>query len=246
MAGPFDAFSEGVGRGMQFYLEGRRRKEEKSRYGIEREEEKRRYEREQTAMEGLRELQKRQTEQSMRLTGEQAERERAYMFPGREETTGFTGTRPYTVKGQEPGLGYQAAKTELAAGKKTLAEPTFEEKQDILHKHAMAEIEARRAAEAAAEEKAIPFDESGGFNPQIFNNISKGLFGEFTFRDVYDNLGLEEVRKQIRFEAVGAHGQNDPAKVKQIESSLDEWLRILFQVADTMPEEEKISLSEKF
>lgn len=50
---------------------------------------------------------------------------------------------------------------------------------------------------------------------------------------------MEEVRRKIRLEAVGAYGQNDYAKVKQIEDSLDEWLRILFQSAETLPEDEK-------
>ncbi len=227
----------------RFLRERKGRKEEKEKYGMPFDE----YE----AMERL------------KIAKEQAGRERELWAPGREEKTGFTGVLPYTVKGQEPGLNVQLLKSQLSTGKKALAEPAWGEKQEILGKGRLAEIEAgkpdfdawkkrqdiiqenllaeieARQTGKGAEKEAIPFDESGGFNTQIFANIAKGLFGDYMFRDVYDNIGLEEVRNKIRLEAVADFGQNDPAKVKQIESSLDEWLRILFQMIGTLPEEEK-------
>ena len=224
--GVFDPISEGVGKGVAFYLEGKRRKEDKSRY-----------EKEQEALKELRDLQIRQTEQNMALWS-----------PGTPER--FEGSFLTRIPGEEPGMSFQRLQTQLATEKKQLggyespgaqrtAEQTWREKEAALDRaHAM-ELADLRGGKGKEEEEAVPFDESGAFNPEIFKNIADALYPGFSFRDVYDNIGLEEVRKKIRFEAIGTYGQNDPAKVNQIESSLDEWLRILFQMAETLPEEEK-------
>ncbi len=110
-AGVFDPISEGVGKGVQNYLEGKRRQEEK-----------RRYEKEWL----LREEQIRQQmaiiRQQMATEKERAERERELWSPGREEKIGFTGALWYIVKGEEPGIYYQIKQAELELAQKQLKE----------------------------------------------------------------------------------------------------------------------------
>ena len=220
----------------------------RERKGIK--EEQTRYEREQEALKELRDLQKRQAEQSMSLDQEKAERERGLWFPGRKETTGFTGALPYTVKGEEPGINIQRLQTQLEGEKKELggyespetrraAEQDWEKQMaNLRHQHAI-ELADLKKGQTGAEIPLVPFGETGNFNTEIFANISDLLYPGYTFRAVVDNIGMDKVKEQIRFEAIKHYGQNDPAKVKQIESSLDEWLRILFQMAETLPEGEK-------
>ena len=228
----------------RFLRERKGGKEEKERYGMPFDE----YE----ALERL------------KIAKEQAEREKARMAPGGVETKKIL-SAPYGIGTEEArpkvipeGMGHRLerlqgllaekrvggyetpAQTREATGYETPAQQRTSG-QDWEKK--MAGIKQQYALELAglrggAEEEVVPFDESG-FNTQILANIAEALFPNYSFRDVYDNIGLEEVRKRIRFEAVANYGQNDPAKVKQIESSLDEWLRILFQTAETLPEEEK-------
>jgi len=252
--GVWDPLSAGVGRGVAHYLEGKRRKEEKSRYDLERE-----------AKEKERLLREEQIRQQMTIALQQAEREKTRMAPGGIETRKIL-SAPYGIGTEEArpkvipeGIGHKLERLSGTLAEKQIAgyetpaqirevtgfetpeqrrlsEQSWEEKMANLRQQHALELAGLREG---AEEEAIPFDESGAFNPQIFYNIAKDLFGEFRFRDVYDNIGLEEVRNKIRLEAVGAYGQNDPTKVQQIESSLDEWLRILFQIANTAPEGEK-------
>lgn len=232
--------------GIAKYLEGRKgRKAEEERYGMP--------------------LKEHQIRQQMDIALQQAEREKARMAPGGVETKrilsapygiGVEEARPKTIPegighrmerlqgtlAEKQIAGYETpAQTRAATGFETPAQQRTGE-QDWEKK--MAAIKQQYALELAdlkggAEEETIPFDESGAFNTQIFANIAGTLFPNYSFRDVHDNIGLEEVRKRIRFEAIANYGQNDPAKVKQIESSLDEWLRILFQAAESLPEEEK-------
>ncbi len=228
----------------RFLRERKGRKEEKEKYGMPFDE----YE----AMERL------------KIAKEQAGREKARMAPGGVETKKIL-SAPYGIGTEEarpkvipegPGHrlerlqgllaekrvgGYETpAQTREATGFETPAQQRtsgqdWEKKMAALGQGYALELAGLRGG---AEEEVAPFDESG-FNTQIFANIAGTLFPNYSFRDVYDNIGLEEVRKRIRFEAVANYGQNDPAKVKQIESSLDEWLRILFQMMSTSSEEEK-------
>ena len=161
--GVFDPISEGVGRGMQLWLEGKRGKEDKRRYDIE-----------QKALKELRDLQKRQTEQSMTLEQEEAERERRLWSPGREEKMGFTGALPYTVKGEEPGINIQRLQTQLATEKKQLGgyetpEQTRLSQQDWERR--MANLRHQHALELAGfkqgEVEEAPFDETGTSLAQV-------------------------------------------------------------------------------
>lgn len=239
--------------GVAKYLEGRKgRKAEEERYGMPLKEHQIR---QQMA------IAKQQAEREQGLWAPGREEEaaliggtRAYTIP--EQKPGLQRQRLQTqLEGEKKRLaGYETpAETRLAMGFETPAQtraatgyetPGQQRTAEQDWEKRMATLGQQYALELAGlkgkgtEEEVVPFDESG-FNTQIFANIAGTLFPNYSFRDVHDNIGLEEVRKRIRFEAIANYGQNDPVKVKQIEASLDEWLRILFQTAETLPEEEK-------
>ena len=228
----------------------------RERKGIK--EEQRRYEQEFPLKEG-------QIKQQMAIALQQAEREKARMAPGGVETRKIL-SAPYGIGTEEArpkvipeGMGHKLERLQGLLAEKQVA--GYETPEQIRAAKGFETPEQRRVAEqdweekiagirqqyaleladlkGGTEEETIPFDESGAFNTQIFAKIAEAIFPNYSLGDVYKNIGLEEVRKQIRLQAVANYGQNDPAKVQQIESSLDEWLRFLFQMMSTSSEEDK-------
>jgi len=238
MSGPFDPISEGVGRGMQLYLEGKRRKKEESRY-----------EKEQKALKELRDLQKRQAEQSMTLTQEQAEREKLYTAPGGVEKTNLPLARGLGGFTQEKiipeGLGHQRDRlqTELtqkqiggyeSPGEQRTSEQDWERRMaNLRHQHAL-----ELAGFKQGEVEEAPFDESGAFNIKHFFDTAAERYPDFSFFQMVDEGEIAKARDEIRNIVVGRFG-TDPAKIQAIETALDMWIEGLFEMSKSMPIEEK-------
>ena len=162
------------------------------------------------------------------------------MSPGRKETTGFTGTLPYTVKGEEPGLGYKReqaqtsfAEQQLAGyespGEQRTAEQGWEKQMaNLRHQHAL-----ELAGFKQGETEEAPFDETGAFNIKHFFNTAAERYPDFSFFQMVDEGEIAKARDVIRNLVVGRYG-TDPAKIQAIETALDMWIEGLFKLSENM------------
>ena len=227
----------------------------RERKGIK--EEQRRYEQEFPLKEG-------QIKQQMAIALQQAEREKARMAPGGVETRKIL-SAPYGIGTEEArpkvipeGMGHKlerlqgslaekqvagyetpeqirAAKGFETPEQRRVAEQDWEKKMaDLRHQYAL-EIAGLKGG---AEEKAVPFDESGVFNIKYFFDTANEKYPGFTFFDLVDQGGILKARDEIRNIVVGRFGA-DPAKIQAIETALDMWINNLFEMSKNIPGEEK-------
>jgi len=167
------------------------------------------------------------------------------MSPGRKETTGFTGTLPYTVKGEEPGLGYKREQAQTAFAEQQLAgyeSPEARRAAEQDWEKQMANLRHQHALELAGlkqgETEEAPFDENGAFDIKHFFNAAVDKYPDLSFFQMVDQKEILKAKDEIRNLVVGRYG-TDPAKVQAIETALDMWIEGLFEMSKSIPPADK-------